>query len=46
MSNLFCAFGDPFYYEEEELLVAFRAYANGENPSEAMKKYMSKKENI
>lgn len=46
MSNSFCAFGDSFYYEEEELLVAFRAYANGEKPSEAVKKYMSKKENI
>lgn len=38
MSNFFCALGDPFYYEEEELLAAFRAYARGEDPSEAAKK--------
>lgn len=43
MSNFFCAFGDQFYYEEEELLVAFRAFANGGNPKEAVKKHMKEK---
>lgn len=43
MSNFFCAFGDPFYYEEEELFVAFRAFANGEDPKEAVKKHMREK---
>ena len=43
MSNFFCTFGDPFYFEEEELLVAFRAFANGEDPKEAVKKHMKEK---
>ena len=38
MFNFFSALGDPFYYEEEELMVAFRAYSRGEDPREAVKK--------
>lgn len=34
MSNFFCAFGDLFYYEEEELLEAFRAFASGKEIKE------------
>lgn len=43
MFNFLCAFGNPFYYEEEELLVAFRAYACGEDPCEAVKKHVLSK---
>ena len=28
--------GDPFYYEEEEFLAAFRAFAEGRDPKEAI----------
>ena len=39
MYNFFCELGDPFYYEEEEFLVGFRAYCNRENPKEAIKNF-------
>lgn len=39
MFNFFSALGDPFYYEEDEFLEAFKAYCNRENPKEAVKRY-------
>ncbi len=46
MYNFFCALGDPFYYEEDEFLEAFKAYCNRENPKEAVKKYRKQKEEM
>ena len=43
MFNFFSALGDPFYYEEDEFLAAFKAYCNRENPKEAVKKYREQK---
>ncbi len=44
MSNFFCIVGDPFYYEEDEFIVAFKAYAEGKNPLEEVKRYRKRKE--
>ena len=44
MYNFFTALGDPFYYEEDELLVAFKAYANKEEPRAAVEKLREEKE--
>lgn len=38
MYNFFSQLGDPFYYEEEDILKAFKAYCNCENPKEAINK--------
>jgi len=43
MYNFFSVLGDPFYYEEDELLEALKAYSNRENPKEAVKKYREQK---
>lgn len=43
MVGFFYALGDPFYYEEDVLLEAFKAYASGEDPKEAAKKMMEEK---
>ena len=43
MYNFFSVLGDPFYYEEDEFLEAFKAYTNRENPKEAVKKYREEK---
>lgn len=43
MVNFFYRVGDPFYYEEEELLTAFKAFAVGDDPKEALKKMRESK---
>ncbi len=43
MFNFFSALGDPFYYEEDELLEAFRAYLNQQDPKEAIRKLREEK---
>lgn len=43
MYNFFSALGDPFYYEEDEFLEAFKAYGNREDPKEAVRKYREEK---
>ncbi len=43
MYNFFNVLGDPFYYEEDEFLEAFKAYCNRENPKEAIKKLREQK---
>lgn len=40
MFNFFCVYGDPFFLEEDEFLVAFQAFCKGENPREAVYKYL------
>ena len=37
MLNFMYAFGDPYYCEEEDFLIAIKAYAKGEDPKEAVK---------
>ncbi len=39
MFNFFSVLGDPFYYEEDEFLVALKAYAKREDPKAAVAKY-------
>ena len=43
MFNFFSVLGDPFHYEEDEFLVALKAYAKRENPKEAVEKYREEK---
>lgn len=43
MFNFFARLGDPFYYEDDELMVAYRAYFAKEDPKEAVKKYREEK---
>ena len=43
MYNFFSALGDPFYYEEDEFLEALKAYANRQDPKEAIEKYREEK---
>ena len=43
MYNFFYEIGDPFYYEEEDLLEAFKAYCDGENPKEAIRKIIEQR---
>ena len=43
MYNFFSALGDPFYYEEDELMAAFKAYCERQNPKEAVKKLREEK---
>lgn len=43
MYNFFAQLGDPFYYEEDELMAAFKAYANREDPKEAVKRMREEK---
>lgn len=39
MYNFFSAYGDPFYLEEDEFMIAFRAYSERKDPKEALKAY-------
>lgn len=43
MYNFISCYGDPFYLEEDEFLVAFKAYANGEDPRKAVNAYRTEK---
>jgi len=43
MFNFFSALGDPFYYEEDEFLEAFKAYFKREDPKEAVHRYREQK---
>ncbi len=43
MYNFFSVLGDPFYYEEDEFLEAFKAYLNRQDPKEAVKKFREEK---
>lgn len=44
MVGYFYAVGDPFYYEEEEFLLGLKAFVNGEDPKEAIKKWRESKQ--
>lgn len=35
MFNFICAYGDPFYLEEDQFIAAFEAYCKGEDPKAA-----------
>ena len=39
MYNFFSAFGDPFYLEEDEFMIAFRAYSEKKDPKAALHAY-------
>lgn len=44
MFNFFCEFGDPFFLEEDEFLIALQAYGRNENPKEALRRYWKGKD--
>lgn len=41
--NFISAYGDPFHLEEDEFLVALKAYTNNEDPSDAILEHLRKK---
>lgn len=43
MVGFFYAAGDPFYFEEDEFLEAFKAYCAGEDPKAARKRFLDQK---
>lgn len=43
MYNFFSVLGDPFYYEEDEFLVALKAYGKREDPKVAVENYREQK---
>lgn len=43
MFNFFSEIGDPFYLEEDEFMVAFQAFCNGEVPKNAIHKFICEK---
>lgn len=45
MFNVFADFGDPFFLEEDEFLVALKAHLNGKNPRKAVHQYWEEQKN-
>ena len=41
--NFICAYGDPFHLEEDEFLVALKAYINNQDPRDAVLEYLNEK---
>lgn len=46
MFNFISTFGDPFFLEEEEFLIALQAYVGNENPKEALRRYWKGKDDV
>lgn len=42
MFNFFADYGDPFYLEEDEFLVALQAHLRNENPRKVVHQYLEK----
>lgn len=41
MYNFFASIGDPFHYEDDELMAGFEAYMNGTDPKEAIRNHIN-----